>query len=344
MDIRKKGNGEYKPAKASAPIGKRTSSESVIDRILGCLILSALLLLLGLIHVDQWSFRGFPFGWYHTSGEIRYESMFASFAALLAVVTGAFILSAVIGRIKEPSLRTMSGISSAEAVRANTPAYEPKEVKTGYPRETVKTASSAVKKPAVRKPDGGEDSGLSKPHKEIRSLLDSAVNTASEDEEGPKKSFWSLIAFVIGLAVIIIPVLIPDDSPDDYYYDDDDTVLEYSAYDEARYKADEAIEWLQDGDEDALSSVGDVPSELPLEYLANTTGSYMWDYFPSDDMEDRTQAVFRYVLFGYDYDEDEDEVTYDDEEDPVYLVAVLIEGDDLTGYPEEAYVSGISVY
>ena len=302
--------------KGAASIQKKRSGEPIVDRIVGHLTLAALLLLFGLLFKDQFGFRGFPLGWFHQPQFTRYDRLIASFLILLAVTVCADLISAAIGRIKEPAMRTTEN-KAPSGISAETIAVPVES--TG--RDSARTATNTARKA------------------DFRNIRKPVVNNRPAGGGKGKNKISALIWIVVGISILSFMGSVIDDN--DFDTDDSsDYDTEYNDtndYDPYEYYtlrdiADDVIYHFKWGEYDDLSGLGDMK---PFEDLGDLSTYhyelFKYQYYTTDDEKN---AVFKYVLY-------ED---YNDENADVYLAGVLLSGDVTEDYPKDTKAAGFTIY
>ena len=285
-------------------------SEKIIDRILGYLTLSIILLLLGLLFTDERGFRGFPFGWYHQPQYIRYEELIASFAALLALTICAAVISAIIGGIREPVMKE---------IKVKVP--ETNTLKPVVKSEKKEKASKEIVRKEVKVP-------------ELKTLVKTTDKSKSGNKQGSIQKF-AIIALTLAVFGVSFFASLEDEDYDSGY-DDDTYDYEYDLTDDTEFMSDtasEAVNLFCNGDYDSLSEIGDT-SRIEDVLISDR---YYYEQFDEPYMystDDAEQMVFRYILHSDDFDDEADWL----------LVGVLVETI-YDEYPSEnAKVTGMCVY
>lgn len=285
----------------------KNKSEKIIDRIIGFLILSMILLLLGLLFRDSLGFRGFPFGWYHHPNYIRYELLIASFGVLLAVTICAAVISAFIGGIREPVMKdSMARSLEAKPLK---PTVEPEETKV-------------IVKDSKRKESKTP---------ELKTLA-KAANKGNSSKDN--KSITKLI--ILGIAVLFLFFSMFIDDDEDYDTGYDDGTYDYELTDDTEIMseaASEAVYQFMNGDFDSLSEIGDT-STIDDHVFNDEAGYEEYEdpyMYSTDEIE---QMAFRYIV----HDDASDE--YSD----AYLVGILVESSYDADTSVNAKVVGMSIY
>ncbi len=286
----------------------KRNGEQIIDRIIGYLTLSLILLLCGLFIRDERGLRGFPFGWYH-SGNVRFEWLILSLAVLLAVTVFAAVISAVIGGIIEPSVK------------------EPKETNTDRLAVTTEVVSSPIED-INAEVHSGKKSGNRK----------IAAATHKQHEKKNDKN-PAIIALSVAFAIfVLLATFFADDQSnyDDYDYEDtyDYDVTDYE--DVISSTAYDALDRIAQGDYDIIYDLG---AEDQAEYFEDLNISEIESFgypYESEDDDGSVLSANAYILYEDGWGEDSDS--------DIYLAGVLVGYSEDQDQPDNAKVAGLSIY